>query len=185
MREPHPQSHVTLRYRGHVTNKNHYISTFTRPVDSKLSSVVAQDEEISSKSHMTHHSCGHVTNQKTLSLLSQGLWTPNLADWWLKMTGPTHKFTWQFNIVVTWQIKNVISPLSQDLWILSLASSWLKTRQPPPTNSRDTLITCLGNKSKTFYLHIHKPHGPQNLSCNCGKEPYKPGQEFIFSNNEG
>ena len=65
--------------------------------------------------------------------------------------------------MVKWQIKNVISPLSQGLWILNLASSWLKTREPPPTKSCDTSITWLGDKSKTFYLHIHKAHGPQNL----------------------
>ena len=40
MREPHPQSHVTLQYSDHVTNKKCYISTFTRPMDPKFSSVV-------------------------------------------------------------------------------------------------------------------------------------------------
>ena len=44
MRGPHPQSHVTLCYRGHVTNKKRYNSTFTKPMDPKLSRVVAQDE---------------------------------------------------------------------------------------------------------------------------------------------
>ena len=44
MREPHPQSHVTLQYSDHVTNKKCYISTFTRPMDPKFSSVVMQDE---------------------------------------------------------------------------------------------------------------------------------------------
>ena len=41
MRGPHPQSHVTLCYRGHVTNKKRYNSTFTKPMDPKLSRVVA------------------------------------------------------------------------------------------------------------------------------------------------
>ena len=40
MRGPYPQSHVTLRYCGHVTNKKRYISTFTRPMDPKLSRMV-------------------------------------------------------------------------------------------------------------------------------------------------
>ena len=40
MRGAHLQSHVTLRYRGHVTNKKRYISTFTRAMDPKLSMVV-------------------------------------------------------------------------------------------------------------------------------------------------
>ena len=44
MRGPYPQSHVTLCYRGHVTNKKRYNSTFTKPMDPKLSRVVAQDE---------------------------------------------------------------------------------------------------------------------------------------------
>ena len=44
MRKPHPQSQVTLRYRGHLTNKKRYISTFARPVDTKYSRVVTQYE---------------------------------------------------------------------------------------------------------------------------------------------
>ena len=40
MSGPHPQSHVTLRYRSHVTNKKRYISTFTRSMDPKLTRVV-------------------------------------------------------------------------------------------------------------------------------------------------
>ena len=37
---PYPHSQLTLRYRGHVTNKKRYISLFTRPIDPKLSMVV-------------------------------------------------------------------------------------------------------------------------------------------------
>ena len=44
MRRPHPQSHGTLRHRGHVTNRKHYISTFTRSIDCKLSRLVFWDE---------------------------------------------------------------------------------------------------------------------------------------------
>ena len=33
MKGPHPQSHVTHRPCGHVTNKRRYISTFTRSMD--------------------------------------------------------------------------------------------------------------------------------------------------------
>ena len=44
MRGPHPQSHVTLQYHGHVTNKKRYISTFTRPIDPKISRLVTSDE---------------------------------------------------------------------------------------------------------------------------------------------
>ena len=40
MRGPQPQSHVKLQYQVHVINKKSYISTFTRPIDPKLSRVV-------------------------------------------------------------------------------------------------------------------------------------------------
>ena len=40
IRGPHPQSQATLGYRGHVTNKRSYISTFTRPMNPKRSRVV-------------------------------------------------------------------------------------------------------------------------------------------------
>ena len=44
MRGPHPQSHLTLRYSGHVTNKKRYNSTFTRPMYPKRCSMLTQDE---------------------------------------------------------------------------------------------------------------------------------------------
>ena len=82
----HLQSHVTDQPRGHVTNQKRYISTFTRPTDPKLCRVVAQDEEISStKSHDTSTTWSRDKSKNFISLLSQGLWTPNLAGWWLKM----------------------------------------------------------------------------------------------------
>ena len=37
---PHRQSHMILRYRGHMTNKKRYISVFTRPMHPKRSRVV-------------------------------------------------------------------------------------------------------------------------------------------------
>ena len=40
MRGLHPQSHVTSRYHGHVTNQKRYISSFTRSMDLKLDRVV-------------------------------------------------------------------------------------------------------------------------------------------------
>ena len=45
---------------------------------------------------------------------------------------PTHKVTWLFDIVVTWQIKYVIFPLSQDLCTPNLARWWLRMRGPHP-----------------------------------------------------
>ena len=66
MRGHHPQSHVTLRYRDHVTNKKRYISTFTRPMYAKLRRVVTQDERTpptKSRDTLTTQSCD---NSKTL-----------------------------------------------------------------------------------------------------------------------
>ena len=88
LRGTHPQSHVRLRYRGHVTNKKRYTSIFTRPTDLKLCRVVAQDEDISStKSHDTSTTWSLDKSKIFISLLSQGLWNSNIADWWLKMRG--------------------------------------------------------------------------------------------------
>ena len=71
MRGPHPQSHVILRYRGHVTNKKRYISTFTRPMDPKLIRVVTYNERTSPakshRSHRSHRSRGHVSSQNISS----------------------------------------------------------------------------------------------------------------------
>ena len=89
MRRPHQQSHVTLRYRTYVTNQKRYISTFTRPTGPKLCRVVAQDKEISfTKSHDTSTTWSRDQPKNFISLLSQGLWTPNLAGWWLEMREP-------------------------------------------------------------------------------------------------
>ena len=53
MRGPHPQSHVTHRPSGHVTDKKRYILTFTRPVDSTLSRVLTHHEGVPKKSRDT------------------------------------------------------------------------------------------------------------------------------------
>ena len=65
MRGHHLQSHVTIRYRDHVTNEKRFISTFTRPMDPKRSRVVTYDNGTSpTKSRDTYRPRGHVTNQK-------------------------------------------------------------------------------------------------------------------------
>ena len=87
MRGPYPQSHVTLRYCGHVTNKKRYISTFTRPMDPKLSRVVTQDEGTSPTKSRDTSTTWSRDKSKALSLISQGLWTQNLANWGLRMRG--------------------------------------------------------------------------------------------------
>ena len=59
-----------------------------------------------------------------------GLWTPKFAGWWLRMreTHPQSHVTPY--IMVTWQIKNVISLLSRGLWSANLAGWWPRTRWP-------------------------------------------------------
>ena len=47
MREPHPQRRVKHEPSGLVTHQRCYTSTFTRPMDPKLSRLVTQDKEIS------------------------------------------------------------------------------------------------------------------------------------------
>ena len=44
MKRPHPQSQVTLRCRGHMTNEKRNIPIFTRPMYPKLSRVVTLNE---------------------------------------------------------------------------------------------------------------------------------------------
>ena len=60
---PHAKSHETLRYFGQVTNKKRYISTFTRPMDPKLSKVLTQMRGPHLQNHVTHRPCGHARNQ--------------------------------------------------------------------------------------------------------------------------
>ena len=80
MRGPHPKSHVTLWYRGHVTNKKRYNSFFTV--------WGLRMREPHPQSHVTHRPSGHVTIEDVISPLTQGLCIPNLAGWWLRMREP-------------------------------------------------------------------------------------------------
>ena len=66
--------------------------------------------------------------KNVISLLSQGLWIPNLAGWWIRMRRPYCKVTWHINHVVRWQIKNAISPLSQGLWPQNMLGRWVRMR---------------------------------------------------------
>ena len=54
MSRPQPQGHVKHQYRGYVTSKKHFISTFTRPLDPKRSRMVTQMRELHPQSHVTH-----------------------------------------------------------------------------------------------------------------------------------
>ena len=75
MRGSHPQGHVTLRHCGYVTNQKRYISTFTRPIEPKLSRMVTYDKgTLPAKSRDTI--CLHIHKVQ---------WPQNLVGCWLKM----------------------------------------------------------------------------------------------------
>ena len=124
MRGPHPRSHKTFQYSDHVTDKKLCISTFTRPMDRKLSRGCL-------RMNPTWHFNIEVTWQikNVIFPLSFSVWTPNLARGgggdlgWGKST---HKVTCHFNCVVTWQVKNVFPSLSQHTRSTNLAEWWLE-----------------------------------------------------------
>ena len=155
MRGPHPQSHVTRWYQGHVTNNKRYISTFTSPLDSKLSRVVTWYDGIwPTKSRDTSATWSR-GKLKTLYLHFHYTYRPQTLQGSCSGWGDLiYKVIWHINHVVTWQIKKRY---------ISTFTRPMEPKGTPPTKSCDTWITWLGDKSKTFYLHIHKAHGPQNL----------------------
>ena len=65
------------------------------------------------------------------------------------------KITWLFDIVVTWQIKNV-SPLLQGLCTPNSAGWWLRMRRPHP-QSHVTLISWSLNKLKKHISTFTRP----------------------------
>ena len=83
MRGPHLQNHVIHWSRCHVANQRRYISTFTRPKDPRLRMRGPHPQ-------VTWHIKHLVTWQikDVISPLSQDLWIPNLAGWWLRMKRP-------------------------------------------------------------------------------------------------
>ena len=155
MRGPHSQSHATLQYRGHVRDKKCYISTFTRQ-DADLGWV-----NLTCKVtwHINHVVIWQMKN--VLSPLSQGLWTPNLAGWRLRMREPHLQ-----NHVTHWPLGHATN---QKCYI----STFTRPMKPKhsrvvtedegtsPTMSCDISILWSRYKWKTFYLHFHKAYGPQ------------------------
>ena len=70
----------------------------------------------------------HIKN--VISPPLHGLWTPNLAGWWLRIRELHPQLTWHIDQVITRQIKDVISSLSHGLWTSNLARWWLRMRGP-------------------------------------------------------
>ena len=79
MSGPHPKSHVTFQYHGHVTNKKCYISTFTRPIDPKLSRLVTQDEGTSPTKSRDTSITWSCDKSKTLYLYIHKAYEPKLS----------------------------------------------------------------------------------------------------------
>ena len=64
MMKLHPQSHVTLKFRGHLTNEKSYISTFTSPMAPKLSKWKLRMKRPHKEFCLKIRLRGHVMNQK-------------------------------------------------------------------------------------------------------------------------
>ena len=92
MRGPHPQGHVTLRYCGYLSYQKRYISTFTRPVETKLSRVITQDKGTpSTKSRDTSFMWSR-DKSKSFCLHIHKVHSPqNLVGCWLRMRRPHPK----------------------------------------------------------------------------------------------
>ena len=111
--------------------------------------------------HINHVVRWQIKN--VVSPLSQGLWTPNLAGWCLRMRGLHHNVTWHFDVVVTWQIKNDIFPLSYSVWTPNLAGWWLRMREIHP-QSHGTLQLCGHMTSQKYFVFTSTRHKVHKLS---------------------
>ena len=81
MRRPHPQNHVTLEYRGHMTNKKRFIYTFTRSIEPMWSP----------------------DKRKTLYFHIRKAHGPkNLTRYWLRMR-KLREDRWHFHPAINWQ----------------------------------------------------------------------------------
>ena len=113
MRGPNPKDHVTIWYRGYVTNQKRYVSTFTRPMDPKLSRVITYDMETPPAKSRDTSITWSSEKSKMFCLHIHKVYGPqNLVRCWFRMRGPT----WHLNCVVWWKIKNVIFPQPQGHW---------------------------------------------------------------------
>lgn len=44
---------------------------------------------------------------KNISAISRHLWSSNLTRFWVRFSDSTHQVMWQFNHMVTWELKNL------------------------------------------------------------------------------
>ena len=94
--------------------------------------------------------------KNVISSLSEGLWIPNLAGWWLRMRGPHPQSHVTQDHVVLWQIKNVIYPHSQGSWPPKIGRVLTQDEGTSPKKSRYTSILQSRDNSKTSYFLNHK-----------------------------
>ena len=78
MKGPQPQSHVTLQYRSHVTNKKVIFPLSQGLQTSNLAGWKLRMRGPHLQSHVTHPSRGHVTNQKRYIFTFTRPMDPNL-----------------------------------------------------------------------------------------------------------
>ena len=134
MREPHPQSHVTLRYCGHVTSKKTLYLRFHKACGLHAlqgSDLVWWDLTYKVTWHINHVVTWQIKN--VLSSLSLGLYRPQTLQGSGSGWGDLiYKVTWHINHVVTWQIKKIYIFTFTRPMDPKLAGWWLKMRRPHP-----------------------------------------------------
>ena len=85
---------------------------------------------------------------KNVSVLSQGLWTPNLAGWCFSMRGPHTQCHVTLPHRVHLTTKSVIFPLSCSVWTPNLAEWWLLMKEiHRQSQVKDTSIVWSHGKS--------------------------------------
>ena len=166
MKRPHLQSHVTLRRRGHVTNKKSYIYTFTRPMYPNLSKVVTQDERtLPTKSGDSSISWSRGKMKNVISPLSQGLCTPDLGGWWLRIREPhpqSHLTDQPLGHVTTQRryVFTFISPMDPKLRYQLLCGYYDRSlRRRKLADSSISLFLSFFVKKIIIYLMLKKPSG--------------------------
>ena len=139
---------------------NVIISSYKNPMDPKFTRVGWED--------LTHKVTWHIDHVVTWNTkgatcpLSQGLCTPKLAGWWLRMRKAHPQVTWHINHVVTWKIRD-ISPLSQGLWIPNLARWWLRMKGPH-TQSHVTNQSSGHVTNQKYFIFTFTRHMADKLS---------------------
>ena len=136
-----------LRFWGHVTNKNHYTSTTTVPMATKLIRMVTylkgllhkkSNESLFTRSYKI---TWQTENMSPLLHSAYGHWFWQVGDL-SQGTLPvkSHAFWVTWSCEFTWQIKDIIFLLPQSLWPLNLSGGDL-SQGLPPIMSNDHLIS--------------------------------------------